>query len=66
MSIDTMVGTCPRCRSMVELVSTANRYLDGKYTFLCPVCCEGEIEYETKPPKGIRSSERQAVLVRGV
>jgi hypothetical protein len=45
------------------VVNRINDDLDGKLTFLCPVCCEGEIEYQMQPPN-VAISKREVVLAK--
>ena len=37
---------CPRCSSTMEIIRTGIK----TEVFLCPVCLEGEIRFNTEPP----------------
>ena len=64
MLVNGITVTCPRCRSTIELENRALCDFGGKFTFLCPVCSEGEIEYQPEPAEGARSLQREALLAR--
>ncbi len=65
MPVYVIAVKCGRCRSTVELEMRVICDLDDKFTFLCPVCGEGEMEYRLQLPNAVTSSEREAVLAMG-